>query len=738
MKVFLQWALDSRSRISTQLYTAFGGAVALTVITGMVGWYFIERVEEAQRRVNENSVPSLVAAFGVAQQSGALAVAAPRLAAATTQLELTYIGNSIEERRMAFNVQLSALAGPGHEETEFERIRMQGRSLTGNIAEVEDLMWEHVILVERREALSEMAAALYRELAGVLLPAIDDQLFFAMTGRREFDQPPVPRDQHFSETEFNRYRLLARMHSNAVIAFELLASVFSISDASLIEPSRERLEASLSGIEQDLSALPPGPLHDTLERIFGDLAELGIAPGGHIDVRARKLELNKSRDDLLSLNQGLAIELVDNVEGLVQTARASAGASASASHEVTLAGRNVLLGLSALSIAGAMLISWLFVGRMLVRRLAWLSARMRRMAGGDLEEEITVRGNDEIADMSSALEVFRRHALEVQRLNLVEKLAEELQGKNQQIEAALADLQKAQDQIVMSEKLAALGELTAGVAHEIRNPLNFVKNFAEGSAELLEELMEELQAMIGEGNDEEDEETRERRALIAEINNDLLENIKTIQQHGTRADNIVQSMLMMGRGSGERQLTDVNALVDEHLRLAYHSARAADPNFRLELVVDMDPEVGELDIIPQDLGRVFLNLANNACYATDEKRQTMDAERTAHPERVDDTPRYDPELRITSKNLGDSIEICVRDNGNGILPEVADKIFNPFFTTKPANKGTGLGLALSNDIVREHGGEIRVETQSGEYTEMIVRLPRHSVLSSHSEDAQTP
>ena len=382
-----------------------------------------------------------------------------------------------------------------------------------------------------------------------------------------------------------------------------------------------------------------------------------------------------------------------------------------ASAQAILVGRSLLLGISVTSAGGAILIAWLFVARVVVRRLNWLSSRMRRLAGGDLETRVEIHGRDEVAEMAAALEVFRRHALEVQRLNLVEKLAEEIKGKNAELETALVDLERAQDQIVMGRKLAALGELTAGVAHEIRNPLNFVKNFSEASEELLEELLEEVRAPAGADKDG-DGEGDDRQEMISEISQDLAKNLKRIREHGARADRIVESMLLMGRESGERQMTDLNALLDEHARLAYHSARATNPNFNLEIVHDFDPTVGEVEVIPSDLGRVFLNMVTNACHATDERRREVPA-----------ASGYEPTLRLATKRLPDRIEVRIRDNGSGMPPEVIERIFHPFFTTKPAGQGTGLGLALSNDIVRAHGGAIHVESEPGAFTEMTVELP---------------
>ena len=397
------------------------------------------------------------------------------------------------------------------------------------------------------------------------------------------------------------------------------------------------------------------------------------------------------------------------MDGLVNAAHLNVQAATEASTQAILTGRTLLLAITAISVAAAMLISWQFVWRVLLRRLEMLSDWMRRMARGDLEAQVEIGGRDEVADMAAALEVFRQHALEIQRLNLVEQLAQELQGKNEELESVLADLQRAQDQIVMREKLAALGELTAGVAHEIRNPLNFVNNFSEVSAELLQELNE----IFEEGGETLNEE---QRGLIQDISQDLSSNLERIRTHGARANRIVHDMLMMGRGSGEHRPTDINGLVDEYSKLAYHSARATNTEFQIDLQQDFDPDVGELDVIPQDLGRVFLNMVSNSCHATHEKR-------IARVEAGNGSEVYFPTVWLTTRRKEEQIEVRIRDNGSGIPDDVIDKIFNPFFTTKPTDQGTGLGLALSSDIIRQHGGAIRATSEPGEYTEMIIDLP---------------
>ena len=702
MTDFLKRLLESRFRISAQLYLSIGAAVMLTMVASLVGWFSFDRVGDAQSRVNEGSVPGMAAAFGVAQQSGALVAAAPRVASAASPEAFAMVTAEIAKERDTFEAQLAALTQQGGEEERFGRIRAHANTLISNIAAIEQSVAERFVLIERSEALRSELAEVRDVLVGALMPVIDDQLFYAMTGYRNLGEVPAPRAKHFSEAEFDRYRHLSELQSDVTIAIQLLASAFNLSDAPLISPLRERFEAAKGRIERSLSALETVSSHDRVAQICAQLFKLGLGEQSGFDLRARELELVADQRELLAMNNRLAIDLIAEIEGLVSEARVSVREATHASTQTISTGRRFLLALNIISIAGAVLIAYLFVGRVLLRRLGRLSDRMRGMAEGDLEAKVDISGRDEVAEMAAALEVFRRHALEVQRLNLVEKLAEELQDKNAELEKVLDDLRRAQDQIVMREKLAALGELTAGVAHEIKNPLNFVKNFAEVSEELMEELNEILEeTAIGE----------EQRGWIDEICQDLTDNLGRIREHGNRADSIVQGMLMMGRGSGDRQLTDLNKLLDEHARLAYHSARASDPNFNLTIETDLDPTAGEIEIVPQDMGRVFLNMVSNACYATDEKR------------RASDGSGYMPTLSLVTKRGDDRIEVRIRDNGNGIPPDVIEKIFNPFFTTKPTDQGTGLGLALSNDIVREHGGTIRVASEPGAFTEMTVELP---------------
>jgi len=740
--------LEKRYYLSTQLYSGIGGAVFPTVAATLVAWFALNSVGSAQSQVTERSVPELVAAFGVSQHSATLVAAAPRLTAATTQEELADVVEEIDTTYQSLEGQMSVLGIEtrgrqsdigstrqavdlpvatvravitGGDDTSLDADELRERTERANrvrgyvdslILTIDDVEAETSRLFQvsaQREALRTELTTLRDELENIVGPAVDDQLFYTMTGYRDLESVPPPREEYFSENEIERYRHMAELQSDARNATLLLESAFAASDAPLVEPLRERFEAARGRIERNLSALEGSSLYASIDPVLDRLFALGVGDNDVFDLIEQELRIIQVQQDLLDRNRDVALDLVVEVNELVSSARASAADATGASNQAILTGRTLLVAISAVSIGGAVLIAWLFVGRVLLRRLQLLSDWMRRMANGDLKASVDVGGRDEVADMAAALEVFRRNSLEAQRLNLVEKLAEELQGKNEQLESVLAELQTAQDQIVMREKLAALGELTAGVAHEIRNPLNFIKNFSEVSEELLEELKEALEE-VGENM------TEDQRGLIQDVSSDLTENLERIRSHGDRANRIVHDMLMMGRGSSERQSVDINRLLDEYSGLAYHSARAVDSEFQLDLRKDLDPEAPQIEVVPQELGRVFLNMVGNACDATDEKRR-------AAQEAGDGAEPYVPTLWLITRRGQDSIEVRIKDNGNGIPPDIIDSVFNPFFTTKPTGQGTGLGLAMSSDIVREHGGTIRVESELGNSTEMIIDLP---------------
>jgi two-component system NtrC family sensor kinase len=281
------------------------------------------------------------------------------------------------------------------------------------------------------------------------------------------------------------------------------------------------------------------------------------------------------------------------------------------------------------------------------------------------------------------------------------------QKAKQNIEKAYTELKSTQAQLIQSEKMASLGELTAGIAHEIQNPLNFVNNFSEVNTELIEEAGEE----IDKGNISE----------VKTILHDIKDNEEKIIHHGKRADAIVKGMLQHSRiSTGQKELTDINALADEYLRLSYHGMRARDKNFNATIETDFDSTIGKINVVPQDIGRVLLNLFNNAFYAVQQKKNLTGFEN------LSGLNNYEPIVSVLTKKVDAKVEIHVKDNGIGISQKVTDKIFQPFFTTKPTGQGTGLGLSLSYDIIKAHGGEIKVETKEDEGSEFVIQLPMNN------------
>jgi signal transduction histidine kinase len=335
--------------------------------------------------------------------------------------------------------------------------------------------------------------------------------------------------------------------------------------------------------------------------------------------------------------------------------------------------------------------------------------------------------------LQGMLYVGNINQLSEEEINLIQSLANafstayaryedfnKLEAAKKQVDAALNELQATQKQLIQSEKMASLGELTAGIAHEIQNPLNFVNNFSEVNKEMLEELKAERSKPNAD------------KILEDELINDLIDNSEKINHHGKRADAIVKGMLQHSRAStGKKEPTDINALADEYLRLSYHGLRAKDKSFNATIETHFDKSlsadkagIGKINMIPQDIGRVLLNLFNNAFYACTERSRTVNqATLPVGRQKSNNLISYEPKVSVTTKKSENRVCITVRDNGNGIPQKILDKIFQPFFTTKPAGEGTGLGLSLAYDIVKAHGGEIKVESKEGEGSAFEIILP---------------
>ena len=695
-----------RIGLGFKMYTAFAAGVVLMLAASAVALVAFRVVSNSQRHITEQSVPSLVAAIRAAQQSSALVDAAPRLVSASSEPALVEVKSAIARDREQLDTLIGELEKHGslEDQEQVRALRTLSDRLAATLEKVEKSSSRRRELQGRLDAREAEIPVMTRQIDRILVPEIDDQVFFLATGLREMDDDPAPPAERTSYAEQVRYRDLLTLHTQANLAARLLAEATVLNDRTLIQPLRERYNAALGSFERAFSsseshAAPTRMLDFEFER----LKSLGQGPGSIFDLQETILREAEMQSRYIEENRATAAGLLATMDRVVAVADRQADQASEASTSAVNTGMVVLVVLNAFNIIGAVLLGWVFVGRYLIRRLTGLAASMRSMAEGNLEVPVQIRGNDEVNDMAEALEVFRRHALEVQRLNLVEKLADELKDKNSELEQTLEDLKTAQHQVIMQEKLASLGQLTAGIAHEIKNPLNFVNNFSEVSGELIEEARE----VLGEVREQVPDDARDE---IEGILDDLTANLQKINQHGKRADGIVHSMLEHSRGqSGERRAVDLNALLKQYADLAYHAMRAKDQRFNVTWEEELDGAMGEIEVIPQDLSRVFLNLITNACQATFERAKS-DGD-------------YQPRIRLFSKRQDDQVEFRIRDNGPGIPQDMIKKIFEPFVTTKPTGEGTGLGLSLSQDIVAQHGGIMGVESEPGVFTEFWITIP---------------
>jgi len=692
------------------------GAVFLTLVATFVSNFFFQSIQRFQKVVNEEAVPNMEAAFNVSLEGGQIVNAVPSLTAVSDIEALETLKSQIDEEQETFRNHLREVGRIGLSEDSQDELNSNAEALLANIDTVENLVEERFTFDEKLVELSNEFGNIEEQIRQDLATEIDEQTLFFSIGYSELGQAPVARSEHFNQAEFNRYRYLIELRRNANISGQLLSQALNVNDTPNLETLKDQFESSEFSIHRALKYLEDDKIYEEAKQKFGTLLDVGLSEEGIFPVKSRLIQIEVQIENLFSSNRELGESVVSTIEEVVTKAKSDADTATESSSNVVTQGQVILVVLVVITAVGALLIAVTYINPKILKRLDLLSRHMRVMAKGDFEEKIEVDGKDEIADMQEALEVFRRNSLEAQRLNLVETLAEELSKKNEDLESANVELKHAQGQIVMREKLAALGELTAGVAHEIRNPMNFIKNFSESSEDLLEEMIEE----ISEPDKRDPPGSEMDMGLIEEISEDLVSNLKRIRQHTTRANRIIDDMLKMGRDTQEFQPTDLNELLDEHARLAFHSARAQDIEFQLDIQWDLDETVGKVQVVPQDMGRLFINLVANSGYACNEKRRTLLAENPSSD--------YIPTLSIKTQRMGDQIILTFKDNGTGIPQDAIEKIFNPFFTTKPTDQGTGLGLSLCNDIVRTHGGEMRVFSEDGEYTEMVIDLPEDPAM----------
>ena len=484
----------------------------------------------------------------------------------------------------------------------------------------------------------------------------------------------------------------------------------ALSEANMVASElRSGVEAASTGAGANQAALAAlsrmflASNEPELDRQWDEFAGLSVTGGVDTSLgeevyvaRGQQLALMSRGRELAVAFDGANSELTNAVSGLLEGAQAEASAALESSVRSFDEGRLLLALISVASVVAATLAAWLWVGNGLVRRLSRLSERMRGMAAGDIETPIPEVSRDEVGELAGTLEVWRQQALEVQRLNLVERLYGELREAN-------AELERMQERLVAQGKLAALGELVSGVAHEISNPLNFVKNFTEGSLESYKELTEVLNGYRGQMNDDD-------VALLDEISEDLTDSLQRVHTNGTRAYAIVERMSGLGVVGGELVPTDLHNVLQASVQTGCDTFRANWEDFEVKPEFELDSSVERIPLVAQDFSEAVFNLVTNACYAMRQRRETEGVS-------------YEPVLTVSTHRVEGEVAIRVRDNGTGIADDVVERIFDPFFSTREGIMGAGLGLPIAADVARRAGGDLSVDTVHGEYAEFTLSLP---------------
>ena len=522
--------------------------------------------------------------------------------------------------------------------------------------------------VNSNPALATSADTVYSsafETAGIV-----DEIALSRQAQLEADAAAVKLGSRLSN-------LSVSSGANETASLVLYRAIATTDDEALDELWNEFVDLSSVSNDQSLADLAGGN-----EGVFA-------VRGSQLLLRTRIAELSTNLDDAdARLSVGVT-QLVSEANGVSVSDLESAGRTFDQ-------GRLLLAVVSVASVLAATLAAWLWVGNDLLRRLFSLSERMRSMARGDLETPMPEVGADEIGELAGALEVFRRQALEVQRLNLVEQLYGELREANE-------ELTRMQARLVANEKLAALGELVSGVAHEISNPLNFVKNFSEGSMELFDELTE----IVDNYRDALSEEDAE---ALEEVKAELTDSLNRVQENGGRVLAIVNRMRGLGVVGGEPEPADLNTELRMAVQASCISFANENDGFEVKPSFEFDDSVGEVMLAAHDFGEAVKNLVSNACFAMRIKSEPLNG-------------NYTPSLTVSTQHVGNMIEVKFRDNGTGISDEAVGRIFDPFFSTRDGALGAGLGLPVASDVARRAGGDLIVDTVPGDYAEFTMTVP---------------
>jgi signal transduction histidine kinase len=637
----------------------FGGAAA-----SIIG---LDRLRQGFQLLTDTQLPRLIDAAGLARQSESIVASAPGLVISRDQFTRTTAADRIADQvRFLDELLLRFKSG----ETDSQTIALLDetkQNLLENLRRVDDMVGTRIEFDARSESI-------IRDIVDL-----------------------VRRKTAFETTvAVGRAPELIRWSGETQNALMLMLATYGVERSALIGAFRKQAADAIERADQLVEHIGLVGDADTMLRRLH--SEIRARVSGSEDVFAARNEvlgLQRSVAGMLARNKVISDQFGNAVSGVFEAIRHDLEEKTQSYRDFLAKYREALIVATIAAFALAIL-AFFYVSRSVLRRIVALRDSMLAHAGGR-EAPIDTAGRDEIGDMARALQFF---------VTAIRRREEALTEAKEQAETALVGLRRAQQTLVHAEKMASLGQLTAGIAHEIKNPLNFVNNFASLSSELIGELKVELASVLSLVP------TGERPALDETLST-LAGNLTKIAEHGRRADGIVKSMLLHSRGgSGDHQLTDLNALLEEALNLAYHGARAQDKSFNISLERQLDPAVGQLDIVPQDITRVFLNLFSNSFYAVRQRGHVAGG-------------AAKPLLVLTTRVIGSEVEIRVRDNGVGMTKDVLDKLFTPFFTTKPTGEGTGLGLSLSYDtVVHQHGGQLLVESEPNDHTEFIVRLPR--------------
>ena len=702
-------ATGGRLGIGTQIVLGLGGGVLLTVVSIVLALILMSIVSRRQTEVTDTHMPALTYAFDVGKLSAEIQRAIPGLLAAATPQDLDAVRLQVTNTQKLLTDAVDSIAGveEGDAATDGgfgEDVVPLVDSLVMNIDRIHQSAFRRMNSLDSLASLGAQLQDVSQRLQNNELEGeVDDQVFFMRTGLRELTDSPVPDSRRRTLAELTHYNGLMTFKAYQNQATALIQQARLETDIQQLRATRERVVTALSDVTEALADIRPRP-RARLQELVAELDDLYSSQQGIFATRQAVLEELSAADALVARGNRITQDLVERVDTLTQRAENSAEDAAERSQTLVQLGVWFMLLVTVVTI-GLGYVAWKFFGERLLVRMGHLSDATRQMSSGDLDVQVEIEGDDELTDMAGALEVFRQHAVEVQRLNLVEKLAAEVQAKNDKLEDTLENLRRTQQQVVKQEKLASLGALTAGIAHEIRNPLNFINNFAALSSELIEELKEELEE-ANNGDGEVDQE------YLNEILGDLNTNVVKVNEHGQRANRIVEGMLAHSRDeAGEMESIDINLMVQEYAKLAYHGIRGTDSTFNVDMIHQYDKDAGTVDAIARDLSRVFLNVITNACHATQARGKKEDGS-------------YHPTVTVGTEGRERDVRITVRDNGTGMPDEVVRRIFDPFFTTKSGTQGTGLGLSISHEIIQEHGGKIEVETEEGEGTEFRITLPR--------------